>query len=106
MKSLKLLKKIDIFATSIKTYLTSRDKKLDKKSFSDVHGSIIGGIISLSFFLVSILFFLSFYKNMMNRSHDIISHTDGIFDLNGPEGVYHIVNSSYLPYIELRNMHT
>ena len=41
---------------------------------------------------------------MMNRYKDNISHTDTSFDFNGPDGVYYISNSSYLPYFELRNM--
>ena len=68
MKHFKNLKKLDMFGTPVKTFLTSRNKKLNKKSFMEVHGSIVGGIISILFIAASIFYLFTLFKNMMNGS--------------------------------------
>ena len=68
MKHFKNLKNVDIFGTPVKTFLTSRDKKLNKKSFMEVHGSIIGGIISILFIAASVFYLFTLFSNMMNGS--------------------------------------
>ena len=73
MKFLKPLKQIDLFATQVQTFLTSRDKTLDKKSFSETHGSIFGGIISILFVSVSTWYSVTLYQNMVNQSQDNIT---------------------------------
>ena len=47
IKSLKWLKQYDIFVSEVPTFVTSRNKKTNQKTFSDNHGSIMGGILSL-----------------------------------------------------------
>ena len=41
---LKVIKKLDIFKVPVNTFYTSRDKKLNKKSYHTFHGSKAGGI--------------------------------------------------------------
>ena len=101
MKAFKNLKKIDMFGTPIQTFLTSRDKNLDKKSFSETHGSICGGIISIVFAAVSLFYLFTLYANMINGSQDNVTKVESNFNFNGENGKIHMTESNYLPYLEL-----
>ena len=73
MKHFKNLKKFDIFGTQVQTFITSRDKKLNKKTFETSHGSIYGGIISILFIVISGWYLYTLFQNMINGNKDNIS---------------------------------
>ena len=73
-KKIKYLKNIDYFATPVKTFLTSREKKTDSKSFSQTHGSILGGILTIIFAIISIYYSFNLFNSMNSGSQDSIKH--------------------------------
>ena len=70
MKLLKHLKDIDIFSQPVVTYQTSRDKKNNKKAFSDSHGSVHGGILTIICFLVTFGYISSEFLHMIRGDSD------------------------------------
>ena len=96
MKALKFLKTIDIFSLPVNTFYTSRDKKLNEKSYHIYHGSKLGGCLTLFFGIVLLSTFahkvvqmfsgdLSFNKNetfinMMDSDENrLVNMTDSDF---------------------------
>ena len=51
---MKILKKLDFFKLPVNTFYTSRDKKLNEKSFHVFHGSKAGGCLTIFFVLMLI----------------------------------------------------
>ena len=48
----KLIKKADIFSLPVNTFYTSRDKKINKKTYHIFHGSTVGGLLTILFVIV------------------------------------------------------
>ena len=102
MKNLKQLKHLDLFSTSTEIFLTSRDhKKQYKKKFQASHGSIIGGIISIVFLVVTVWYIIELYANMMSGQNDNISFTESDFDKESNGEAILISNMSFIPYFEI-----
>ena len=51
---MKILKKLDFFKLPVNTFYTSRDKKLNEKSYHVFHGSKAGGCLTIFFVLMLI----------------------------------------------------
>ena len=56
LSALKWLKQYDMFVSTVPTFLTSRNKKTNSKTFSESHGSIIGGLLSLFTYIATIVY--------------------------------------------------
>lgn len=70
IKSLKWLKQYDIFVSEVPTFVTTRNKKTNQKTFSDNHGSIMGGILSLITTIATIVYICTQINMMMSQNYD------------------------------------
>ena len=96
------LKAIDIFKVPVNTFYTSRDKKLNKKSFHTFHGSKAGGCLSVIF--VFVLFFLTQLKviKMFSGELDVTRQERLSNPMDTPENsIVQIFNSSFTASLEM-----
>ena len=101
MKFLKHLKTIDIFSQPIVSYQTSRDKKNNRKEFSDSHGSVIGGLLTIICFVVTFGYISSEFMAMINGESDNYNQRIKVntFEDGLEEAV--IQNDTFLPVLEI-----
>ena len=65
---LKLLKKIDVFSGEVYTFSTDTNSHSKKKKYTRYHGSILGGILTITFGLCT-LGYLANQIEMMTHGH-------------------------------------
>ena len=104
MASFKFLKNIDLFCTPVQTFTTSRDKKSNHKSFSEDHGSIIGGFLSVVCILCTMSYIISLFLNMISGSSDNFNTQVTSNNFDSINNLEYIANSSFLPSFELRGL--
>ena len=70
MKHFKLIKKLDLFSLPVNTFYTSRDKKVNKKTYHLYHGSLAGGFLTLMFAIIIFGNFLNLTVKMFKGDAD------------------------------------
>ena len=100
MKFAKKLKKIDIFGTPVPTFLTYRDKN-GNKSFSENHGSNLGGLLTIICVMVTLGYLSYLYGNMMSGQADSINKVDVTNDFTGEHSSIYMNQTSFLPYLKI-----
>ena len=97
-----LLKSIDLFHQPVHTFITSREKKNKTKKFSDSHGSVFGGILSI-ICVISTYTYLHFeIGNMYSGTNDF--YGSRIITNTFEEGLNleFMKNSSFYPSFQIR----
>ena len=67
---LKFLKQLDIFESEVKIFSTSRNKLTNEKTYAKSHGSILGGILSIIFFISTGYYIKHLYVQMESGMKD------------------------------------
>ena len=106
MPSIKFLKNVDLFSTPVQTFTTSRDKKSNNKSFSEDHGSILGGILSVVCFVCTISYLASMFFSMINGHLDNFNSRTKGNSFDSSTNLEYMSNSSFLPSIEVAKLNS
>lgn len=102
--SFKFLKGIDIFSQPIQTFVTSRDKKTNQKSFSTDHGSILGGLVTIICAITTFTYLALEITKMCKGQNDNYVTVILSNDNRGDTEVL-MKDNSFYPFIQIKNMH-
>ena len=102
MKNFKFLKQIDAFPQPIQTFVTSRNKKTNQKTFAADHGSILGGSLSLICYMVTFIYISNELIKMIQGQMDTYSQMIYQNDGNNPEFNQDFIgNNSFFPFFSI-----
>ena len=97
-----ILKQFDIFSQPVELFMTSHDKTSKEKKFSDSHGSVFGGVLTIICYATSFAYLQIEYHKMMSGENDkvnIQSMHNPMTDVSNQ--VFAANSSSFFPWIEI-----
>jgi hypothetical protein len=100
--NLKIFKKIDLFKVPVSTFYTSRDKKVNKKSYHTFHGSKVGGCLTMVFVMAMSVFTYIKVLKMLSGELDMSRSERLSNPMDTPENsIVDIQNSSFTASLEM-----